>query len=74
VNIWFEVVPQLLVWITVAAQEAVGVKLCSREVPDVPQPLQAQVPPEAGSGLRVTCVPVSEVTLAVWVRVPLAEI
>jgi hypothetical protein len=55
-------------------QEAVGAKLCSREVPDVPHPLHAQVPPVAGSGLKVTWVPVLAVTLAVWVLVPLTEI
>jgi hypothetical protein len=67
------VVPQLLVWTTVAVQVAVGVKVCSREAPEVPHPLQAQVPPETGSGLRVTWVPVLAATLAVWVRVPPTE-
>lgn len=49
-------------------------KVCSREEPEVPHPLQAQVPPEAGSGLRVTWVPVVAATLAVWVLVPLTEV
>jgi hypothetical protein len=69
-NVWFEVVPQLLVWVTTAEHEAVGVKLCSREEPDVPQPLHAQLPPVTGSGLSVTWFPASTVTLAVSVRVP----
>jgi hypothetical protein len=47
----------------------VGVKVCSREEPEVPHPLHDQVPPEVGSGLRVTWVPVVAATLAVWVRV-----
>jgi hypothetical protein len=50
---------------TVAVQEAVGVKVCSREEPEIPHPLQAQLPPVAGSGLRVTEVPVFAVALAV---------
>jgi hypothetical protein len=54
VNAWLEVVPQLLVCTTVAVQEALGTKLCSRVEPDVPQPLQDQLPPERGSGLSVT--------------------
>jgi hypothetical protein len=74
VKAWFDVVPQLLVWTTVAVQDAVGVKLCSRVDPEVPHPLQDQVPPVAGSGLSVTWVPVFAVTLAVWVRVPPTEI
>jgi hypothetical protein len=74
VNAWFEVVPQLFVWTTVAVQEAVGVKVCSREVPDVPHPLHDQLPPDAGSGLRVTCVPEFALALADWVRVPLTEV
>jgi hypothetical protein len=59
---------------TVAVQVAVGVKVCSREEPEVPHPLQAQVPPEVGSGLRVTWVPVVAATLAVWVLAPLTEV
>ena len=73
-NAWLEVVPQLLVWTTVAVQVAVGVKVCSREEPDVLHPLQDQVPPEVGSGLRVIWVPVVAATLAVWVRVPPTEV
>ena len=74
VNAWFEAVPQLLVWTTVAVQEAVGTKLCSRADPDKPHPLQAHVPPVAGSGLSVTWVPEFAVTLAIWVRVPPTEV
>jgi len=55
-------------------QDAIGVKLCSREVPDVPHPLHAQLPPVAGSGLRVTWVPEFAVALADCVRVPLTEV
>jgi hypothetical protein len=64
------VVPQLFVWTTVAMHEAIGVKLCSRDEPDKPHPLQDQLPPETGSGLSVTWDPEFAVTLAVDVRVP----
>ena len=62
-----------MVYITVAVQEAVGVKTCSREDPERPHPLQAQLPPESGSGLKVTCVPELAVTLALCVRAPPLE-
>jgi len=62
-------VPQLLVCVAVAVQEAVGNTVCVREVPDVPQPLQDQVPPEEGSGAKATCAP--ELTVALDVCVPL---
>lgn len=61
--------PQLLVCVAVAEQEAVGNTVCVREVPDVPQPLQDQVPPEEGSGAKATCAP--ELTVALAVCVPL---
>ena len=41
--------------------------VCVREVPEVPQPLQDQVPPEEGSGAKVTCAPELIVALAVCV-------
>jgi hypothetical protein len=74
VNAWLEVVPQLLVWTTVAVQVAVGVKVCSREEPEVPHPLQDQVPPVVGSGLRVAAVPVVAAALALCVLVPPTEV
>jgi hypothetical protein len=58
-------VPQLLVYVAVAVQEAVGLTVCVREVPDVPQPLQAQLPPEEGSGAKATDAPEATVALAV---------
>jgi hypothetical protein len=71
VMVWARVdcVPQLLVCVAVAVQEAVGNTVCVREVPDVPQPLQDQVPPEEGSGAKATCAP--ELTVALEVCVPL---
>ena len=74
VKAWLEEVPQLLVWTTVAVQEVVGVKVCSREVPERPQPLQDQVPPVVGSGLRVTSDPELAVAVAICVRVPATEV
>ena len=53
--------------VAVAVQEAVGLTVCVREVPDVPQPLQDQLPPEEGSGAKATCAPELTVALAVWV-------
>ena len=69
-NAWLEMVPQLFVWTTFAVHEAVGVKVCSRDEPDKPHPLQDQLPPETGSGLSVTWEPEFAATLAVCVRVP----
>jgi hypothetical protein len=71
VMVWARVdcVPQVLVCVAVAVQEAVGNTVCVREVPDVPQPLQDQVPPEEGSGAKATCAP--ELTVALDVCVPL---
>jgi hypothetical protein len=63
---WVERVPQLLVYVVVAEQDAVGVTICWREVPEVPQPVHDQLPPDDGSGAKVTCVPAVMVALAVW--------
>src|SRR5689334_17332895 len=59
VMVWLRVdcVPQLLVCVAVAVQEAVGNTVCVRDVPDVPHPLQDHVPPEDGSGAKATCAP-----------------
>jgi hypothetical protein len=67
-------VPQLLVYVAVAVQEAVGFTVCVREVPDVPQPLHDQLPPEAGSGAKATDAPELMVALAVWVPLMTAVI
>ena len=58
-----------MVCVAVAVQEAVGSTVCVLEVPEVPQPFQDQVPPEEGSGAKVTCAP--ELTVALAVCVPL---
>jgi hypothetical protein len=60
-------VPQLLVCVAVAVQEAVGLTVCVREEPDVPQPDQDQLPPEEGSGAKATLAPELMVALAVCV-------
>lgn len=69
VMVWARVdcVPQLLVCVAVAVQDAVGLTVCVREVPEVPQPDQAQLPPEAGRGAKATDAPELMVALAVWV-------
>ena len=59
--------PQLLVWVAVAVQEAVGLTVCVREVPEVPHPLQDQLPPVDGSGAKATDAPELMVALAVCV-------
>ncbi len=64
---WVDCVPQLLVCVAVAVQDAVGLTVCVREVPDVPQPLQDQLPPDEGSGAKFTCAPELMVALAVCV-------
>lgn len=46
-------------------QEAVGNTVCVREVPVVPQPAQAQVPPEVGVGEKATDAPDATVALDV---------
>ena len=53
--------------VAVAVQDAVGLTVCVRELPVVPQPDQDQVPPEAGSGAKATDAPELMVALAVWV-------
>ena len=60
-------VPQLLVYVAVAVQDAAGLTVCVREVPDVPQPDQTQLPPVAGSGAKATDAPELMVALVVWV-------
>jgi hypothetical protein len=62
-------VPQVLVYVAVAEQDAVGCTVCVREVPDVPQPLHDQLPPDDGSGAKATCAP--EATVALELCVPL---
>jgi hypothetical protein len=62
-----ELAPQLLRYVAVAEQEAVGLTLWVRDVPEVPQPLHDQLPPEEGVGAKLTCVPEVMVALAVWV-------
>ena len=59
VMVWARVdcVPQLLVCVAVAVQDAVGLTVCVREVPEVPQPDHDQLPPEAGSGAKATDAP-----------------
>jgi hypothetical protein len=66
-NAWLDCVPQLLVYVVVAEQDAVGLTVCSRAVPEVPQPLHDQLPSDDGSGLKLTCAPALMVALAVWV-------
>jgi hypothetical protein len=58
-----------LVCVAVAVQFAVGVTVCVREVPDVPQPDHDQLPPVAGNGAKVTDAP--ELMVAAAVCVPL---
>jgi hypothetical protein len=62
-------VPQLLVYLAVAEQEAVGKTVCVRDVPVVPQPDQVQLPPEAGVGAKATDAP--EATVALELDEPL---
>src|SRR5262245_43071175 len=64
-----ERVPQLLVYVAVAEHDAVGTTDCVRDVPDVPQPVHDQLPPEAGVGAKFTVVP--DVTVAFAVFTPL---
>ena len=64
-----ETAPQLLVYVAVAVQDAVGLTVCVREVPEVPHPDQDQLPPEEGRGAKFTAVP--EVIVALAVCVPL---
>ena len=53
-NACVELVPQLLRYVAVAEHEEVGLTVCVREVPEVPQPLHDQVPPVDGVGANVT--------------------
>jgi hypothetical protein len=64
-NACVDAVPQLLVKVAVAEQDAAGWTVCVREVPEVPQPVQAQLPPEEGVGAKATCAPALMVALAV---------
>jgi hypothetical protein len=57
--------PQLFVYVAVAVQDAVGLTVCVREVPEVPQPLHDQLPPEEGNGAKATDAPEATVALAV---------
>jgi hypothetical protein len=62
-----EGVPQLLVNVAVAEQDAVGLTVCWRAVPEVPQPLHDQLPPVDGVGAKITCAPAVMVALEVCV-------
>jgi hypothetical protein len=64
-NVWVEDVPQVLVYVAVAEHEAVGLTVCCRDVPEVPQPLHDQLPPDDGVGANITCAPELMVALAV---------
>jgi hypothetical protein len=57
------------VCVAVAVHEAVGNTVCVRDVPEVPQPDQAQVPPDVGVGANATDAP--EATVALEVDEPL---
>ena len=57
-----------------AVQDAVGLTVCVREVPEVPQPLHDHVPPVEGSGAKATEAPELMVALAVWVPLMTAVI
>ena len=62
---WVEGVPQVLVYVAVAEQDVVGLTVCWRVVPEVPQPLHDQLPPDDGVGAKIVCVPELMVALAV---------
>lgn len=64
-----ETAPQLFVCVAVAVHEAVGNTVCVRDVPEVPQPDQDQLPPEVGVGAKATDAP--EATVALEVDEPL---
>ncbi|GFE79430.1 hypothetical protein GCM10011487_14300 [Steroidobacter agaridevorans] len=55
-----------MVYVAVAEQDAVGLTVCWRAVPEVPQPVQDQLPPVDGVGAKTTCAPELIVALAVW--------
>jgi hypothetical protein len=63
--------PQLFVYMAVAVQEAAGVTVCSRELPEVPQPLQFQEPPEVGWGPNCTELPALMLMLDACCQFPL---
>jgi hypothetical protein len=54
----------------VAVQEAVGITVCSRAVPEVPHPVQLHDPPETGCGPNCTESPALMLTLAVCCQLP----
>ena len=49
-----------------AVQLALAVSACSRAVPDVLQPLQAQLPPDVGCGPKVNVLPAATLAVAVF--------
>jgi hypothetical protein len=63
-NCWVDLAPQLFVKVAVAVQVValvpvlVSLMVCSRDEPDVPQPLHAHVPPDTGCGPSTTVEPV----------------
>jgi hypothetical protein len=67
---WVLLVPHVFVYVAVAVPEVVGYIVCSREVPEVPSPLQLHEPPLAGCGPNLTVPPDATVALAVCVQVP----
>jgi hypothetical protein len=62
------------VYVAVAVQDAVGLTVWVRALPEVPQPDHDQLPPEAGSGAKATDAPEVMVALAVWVPLMTAVI
>ena len=54
----------------VAVQLAVGATVCSRAVPEVPQPVQLQEPPVTGCGPNFTELPAVMLTFAVCCQAP----
>ena len=52
-----------------AVQLAFAVRACSRAVPEVPQPLHAQLPPDVGWGPKLKLVPAATLAVAVLVQV-----
>ena len=48
----------------VAVQLDLAVSACSRAVPEVPQPLHAQLPPEVGCGPKLKVLPAATVAVA----------
>ena len=51
-------------------QLAVGDTVCSRAVPEVPQPVQLQEPPDTGCGPNFTELPAAMLTLGVCCQAP----